>query len=100
MSKKKVKLDTNSIMSYEDGSQDERDTLAMFQDAINSGMAWKLQGSYGRQAMAYIEAGLCCLGKEGHRDYYGNYVPSRFEVKEGTKGSVTYVTSRDNTIRE
>jgi hypothetical protein len=31
------------------------------------------------------------LGLKGHRDYYGNYVPSRFEVQKGTKGSIEFV---------
>jgi hypothetical protein len=30
------------------------------------------------------------LGEEGHLDYYGNYVPSRYEVEPGTKGSPEY----------
>ncbi len=80
----------DAIIDYENGEQDEEESIAMFQEAINSGLAWKLQGSYGRQAMALIESGDCILGETGHRDYYGNYVPSRHEVKAGTKGSVEY----------
>jgi len=49
-----------------------------------------LQGSYGREAMAMLESGECILGETGHRDYYGNYIPSRHEVQAGTKGSVEY----------
>ena len=30
------------------------------------------------------------LGETSCRDYYGNYVPSRYEVKAGTKGSKEY----------
>lgn len=70
--------------------QGERE-IELFQSLINSGEAWRLQGSYGRDAMAMIEAGLCMLGEVGHTDYYGNYVPSRHEVKAGTKGSPEYV---------
>jgi hypothetical protein len=40
--------------------------------------------------MAAIEAGECMLGEQGHRDYWGNRVPSRYEVEPGTKGSVEY----------
>ena len=57
---------------------------------INDGTAWRLQGSYGRTAMSLLESGDCILGEQGHHDYYGNYVPSRYEVKAGTKGSVEY----------
>lgn len=60
------------------------------QKLINSGLAWKLEGAIGRECMGLIEAGFCMLGTKGHRDYWGNYVPSRFEVKEGTKGSKKY----------
>lgn len=60
------------------------------QELINSGAAWKLEGSVGRAAMAAIRSGECILGEEGHFDYWGNYVPSRFEVEPGTKGSVEY----------
>ena len=68
----------------------EAERIEALQELINSGMAWTLQGSTGRAAMDAIEAGLCILGETGHRDYYGNYVPSRHEVKAGTKGSVEY----------
>jgi len=30
------------------------------------------------------------LGPVGHKDYWGNYIPSRDEVVPGTKGSVEY----------
>lgn len=60
------------------------------QDLINSGTAWKLEGAVGRAAMEAIEAGECVLGEEGHKDYWGNYVPSRYEVQPGTKGSAEY----------
>lgn len=78
---------------YEE-SESLEDEVGKYQAAINSGMAWRLEGSFGRAAMDYIKAGYCALGEEGHRDYYGNYVPSRDEVKDGTKGSVTYVLER------
>lgn len=61
------------------------------QRAINSGSAWSLQGSYGRAMMEAIEAGYCLLGHKPARDYWGNRIPSRDEVKPGTKGSYDYV---------
>jgi hypothetical protein len=60
------------------------------QALIDSGMAWRLEGSVGRAAHDAIEAGVCILGEVGHRDYWGNYVPSRYEVQPGTKGSIEY----------
>jgi len=60
------------------------------QELIDTGMAWKLEGSVGRAAMRAIEDGECVLGEIGHKDYWGNYVPSRYEVEAGTKGSMEY----------
>lgn len=63
------------------------------QDVINSGDAWLLEGAVGRSAMRAIESGWAILGRTGHSDYYGNYVPSRYEVKDGTKGSLSYANA-------
>jgi len=57
------------------------------QDQINSGLCWKMEGSVGRFAMEMIEAGVCMLPKERKIDYYGNTVPSRDDLKPGTKGT-------------
>lgn len=46
------------IMAYEQGDLSEEKTLEMFQELVNSGLAWQLQGHYGRTAAALIEAGL------------------------------------------
>ena len=54
---------------------------------IDSGVVWKMEGSMGREAMRLIECGACMLPKKSFRDYYGNYVPSRDELKAGTKGT-------------
>ena len=65
--------------------------LPSMQELIDTGMAWKLEGHVGRQCMEAIEAGICTLGPVGHRDYWGNYVPSKSEVEPGTKGSQEFV---------
>ncbi len=49
----------NRIMDYEDGQLSEEEAIALFQDLIDSGLVWQLQGSYGRTASALIEEGLC-----------------------------------------
>lgn len=64
--------------------------IEALQALINSGQAWQMEGSVGRAAMEAIRNGECILGTEGHYDFYGNYVPSRTEVKPGTKGSIEY----------
>ena len=57
------------------------------QESINTGLAWKMEGSVGREAMALLESGACMLPKEFNVDYYGNRVPSRDVLKPGTKGT-------------
>ena len=57
------------------------------QEQINSGMVWKLEGSYGREASRLLDSGACMLPKEFKVDYYGNRVPSRDVLQQGTKGT-------------
>lgn len=47
------------IMDYEAGLLDEAQIIEGFQHLIDSGLAWSLQGSYGRMAEALIENGYC-----------------------------------------
>lgn len=49
----------DKIIAYENGDLDEIETIELFQELIDNGMAWTLQGHYGRTAMNLIEAGLC-----------------------------------------
>ena len=65
----------------------EADEIKAMQALINSGQAWHMEGSIGRRAMELLDAGLCELGEKAFFDYWGNKVPSRFEVKAGTKGA-------------
>ena len=81
-----------SAIWREDASEAEQ--IAAYQAMVNDGSAWHMEGHVGRTAMSLIEAGLITLGEKGHRDYWGNYVPSRTEVKPGTKGSAEYVAER------
>jgi len=64
------------------------------QELVNSGVAWRMEGSVGRSCMAAIEAGAIMLGDEIQTDYYGNTIPSRHIVKAGTKGSPEFVEER------
>ena len=80
--------DINNIET--EAEVDDQEYYASLQRAINSGM-WSLQGSYGRAMMQAISDGWCLLGTESFNDYYGNRIPSRTEVKEGTKGSPQFV---------
>ncbi len=57
------------------------------QESINCGDGWKREGSYGRAMMYSLESGMCMLPKVAHFDYYGNRIPSRDDLKKGTKGT-------------
>lgn len=48
---------TNEIIEYESGELSSEDTLKLFSKLVKNGMAWTLQGSYGRAAASLIEAG-------------------------------------------
>jgi len=45
------------IIAYEQGELESADILKLFSELIKSGLAWTLQGSYGRTAKNLIEAG-------------------------------------------
>ena len=40
-------------------ADDEEQVLAAWQHLIDTGLAWRLQGSFGRMANHLIEQGLC-----------------------------------------
>jgi hypothetical protein len=79
--------------AFNEAELNEDQTTCLFQELIDTGQAWKLEGSIGREAMSLIKSGHCMLGPTGFHDYYGNYVPSRSEVKAGTPGSAEFVRS-------
>jgi hypothetical protein len=60
------------------------------QTLINTGQAWRMEGAIGRQCDAALDLGYAILGPRERIDYWGNVVPSRYQVKPGTKGSVQY----------
>ena len=49
----------DKIISYEKDELNDEETIQLFQGLINNGMAWQLQGHYGRVATQLIEDGLC-----------------------------------------
>ena len=48
----------SQIIAYESGELSIEDTLELFADLIKSGLAWQLQGHYGRTASSLIDAGF------------------------------------------
>ena len=52
-------LNTNLIAAYEEGVLDEEETVDLFQQLIDDGTVWQLQGHYGRTAAVLIASGAC-----------------------------------------
>jgi hypothetical protein len=84
-------MNLQDVLNIEEGAETDLEYFRSLQRAINSGSAWSMQGSMGRSMMAAIEDGRCLLGPLPARDYWGNYIPSRKQVKTGTKGSKAFV---------
>ena len=61
--------------------------VANMQRLIDDGSVWHMEGSMGRNAMSLLETGQCMLPKKQYKDFYGNIIPSRDDVKPGTTGS-------------
>ena len=47
----------DKICRYEEGQMTDEEMISFFQELVNNGMAWSLQGHYGRTAMYLIENG-------------------------------------------
>lgn len=47
------------IIAFEQGDLEDDEIIKLFQELIDSGMAWTLQGSYGRTAKYLIDNGYC-----------------------------------------
>jgi hypothetical protein len=50
-------VNVDKIIAYEQGELSDNEIIALFADLVKSGMAWTLQGHYGRTAEALIEQG-------------------------------------------
>jgi hypothetical protein len=50
---------TDSFTKYESDEMEVDEMLDFFQELIDSGLAWRLQGHYGRTAQSLIEEGYC-----------------------------------------
>jgi hypothetical protein len=49
---------TGQIIAYESSELDDDETLALFQHLVTTGLAWSLQGHYGRTAAELLQRGL------------------------------------------
>lgn len=54
---------TGAIIAYEAGELDVESTVELFQHLVDTGLAWQLQGHYGRTARSLIDAGHVNAGQ-------------------------------------
>jgi hypothetical protein len=47
------------IVAFENGAMTDKEMAEFFQQLIDSGVVWKLQGTYGRMAEHLIAQGIC-----------------------------------------
>jgi len=60
---------TDKIIAYENGDMsDPQEAIEFFQEIIDSGLVWQLQGHYIRVAKSLIDAGLCTLSENKSPD--------------------------------
>lgn len=50
---------TDRLIAHEAGELDQEETARLFQELIDSGLVWKLQGHFGRMAICLINRGDC-----------------------------------------
>ncbi len=58
----------DAIIAYESGELDEDSTIELFQHLVNTGLAWTLQGSYGRTAACLIQCGYILQPSTGQEE--------------------------------
>jgi hypothetical protein len=55
----------NDMIAWEEGELGDEETIRLFQALVDSGLVWRLQGCYGRQAGSLIEAGYVHIRRTG-----------------------------------
>lgn len=60
-------MNITKIIAFENGELDQEQIISLFQELIDTGYVWQLQGYYGRTAKSLIKEGYCTVPHE-HRN--------------------------------
>jgi hypothetical protein len=84
--KKKEEIPIYALEDPEAYGLTKKQTIALWQKGVDSGIVWRLQGWYGRQAQALLDAGIIKYPRKhkekSSTDYYGNPIPTHKEAQE------------------
>jgi len=83
---KKKKYPIYALQDPESYGMTEKEVLNLWQEGVDSGVVWRLQGWYGRNADHLLEQGVIHYPKKhsgsSGTDYYGNKIPTDKQHKE------------------
>lgn len=63
----------NRVVQYESEENSLEWIVQLFADLIATGLAWQLQGRYGREAKAMIDEGIITVQGDVNWDHYEEY---------------------------
>ena len=76
----------------------KKQEIALWQYGVDTGQVWHLQGWYGRNAQAMLDAGVLKYPKKRQYDYYGNPIPTSKEKPRHTAWNVSLNRKRIDTV--
>jgi hypothetical protein len=85
MAKKKRKMTPYLATGIAEGfkePQNKEEVKDAWQYLVDTGLAWRLRGWFGRTAQRLLDAGRLQYPKKRTYDFYGNPIPTSSEMKK------------------
>lgn len=57
------------LNAWIDGNLDEEEIVQLFQELVDTGVAWKMDGYVGSTIRSLVEAGLVCVSENDRQTY-------------------------------